>query len=163
MREAVGLFGVLLRVSTILNHIGGAALTFMMFLTVSDVLLRAFGHPIMGTYEIVSQSLAVVIGFGIPKVSLDRGHVIMEFVTERLSKQNRAILYTFTRIICIILFILIAYNLIGVGNEFRLSGEVTSTIRLPFFPLAYGVGVCCFLQCFVFLYDIVKIWRGDYE
>ena len=69
MREAAGLFGVLLRVITILNHIGGAALTFMMFLTVSDVLLRAFGHPIMGTYEIVSQSLAVVIGFGIPKVS----------------------------------------------------------------------------------------------
>jgi TRAP-type C4-dicarboxylate transport system permease small subunit len=117
----------------------------------------------MGTYEIVSQSLAVVIGFGIPKVSADRGHVYMEFVTERLSKQNRAILFTFTRIICIILFILIAYNLIGVGNEFRLSGEVTSTIRLPFFPLAYGVGVCCFLQVFVFLYDIVKIWRGEYE
>jgi len=163
MREAVGLFGVLLRVITTLNHIGAAALTFMMFLTVSDVLLRAFGHPIMGTYEIVSQSLAVVIGFGIPKVSFDRGHVYMEFVTERLSKQNRAILYTFTRIICILLFILIAYNLIGVGNEFRLSGEVTSTIRLPFFPLAYGVGVCCFLQVFVFLYDIVKIWRGDYE
>lgn len=56
MREAVGLFGFLLRVITTLNHIGAAALTFMMFLTVSDVLLRAFGHPIMGTYEIVSQS-----------------------------------------------------------------------------------------------------------
>jgi len=163
MKEAEGLFGILVKVVKFLNHIGGAALTFMMFLTVSDVLLRAFGHPIMGTYEIVGLSLAVVIGFGIPKVSLDRGHVYMEFVTEKLSKKSRAFLYTFTRIICIILFILIAYNLIGVGNEFRLSGEVTSTIRLPFFPLAYGVGVCCFLQCFVFLYDIVKIWRGEYE
>jgi len=91
MREAEGLFGIMVKVIKILNHIGGAALTFMMFLTVTDVLLRAFGHPIMGTYEIVSQSLAVVIGFGIPKVSFDRGHVYMEFVTERLSKQNRAI------------------------------------------------------------------------
>jgi TRAP-type C4-dicarboxylate transport system permease small subunit len=163
MREAEGAFGILLRVIKFLNHIGGAALTFMMFLTVCDVLLRAFGHPIMGTYEIVSQSLAVVIGFGIPKVSADRGPVYMEFVTERLSKQHRAILYTFTRIICILLFILIAYNLIGVGNEFRLSGEVTSTIRLPFFPLAYCVGVCCFLHCFVFLHDILRIWRGEYE
>lgn len=162
MREAEGLFGILVKVMKFLNHIGGAALTFMMFLTVSDVLLRAFGHPIMGTYEIVSQSLAVVIGFCIPKVSFDRGHVYMEFVLERLSKKSKAVLNTFTRIICILLFILIAYNLIGVGNEFRLSGEVTSTIRLPFFPLAYGVGICCFLQCFVFLYDIIKIWRGEY-
>ena len=50
---------------------------------------RAFGHPIMGTYEIVSQSLALVIGFGIPKVSLDRAHVYMEFVTEKLSQEPR--------------------------------------------------------------------------
>jgi len=163
MRETGGLFGVLFRVIAALNHVGGVALTCMMFLTVSDVLLRAFGHPIMGTYEIVSQSLAIVIGFGIPKVSADRGHVYMEFLMERLSKKNKAALYTFTRVICILLFILIAYNLIGVGNEFRLSGEVTSTIRLPFFPLAYAVGVCCFLQVFVFLNDIITMWRGGYE
>jgi TRAP-type C4-dicarboxylate transport system permease small subunit len=162
MNKPEGFFGILFRVIAVLNHIGGVALTLMMFLTVCDVLLRAFGHPIMGTYEIVSQSLAIVIGFGIPKLSADRGHVYMEFVTERLSKQNKAILHTFTRVICILLFILIAYNLIGVGREFRLSGEVTSTIRLPFFPLAYAVGVCCFLQVFVFTNDIIKIWRGEY-
>jgi len=163
MRKPEGIFGVLLRVITILNHIGAIALTFMMGLTVADVLLRALGHPIMGTFEIVSQSLAIVIGFGIPKVSFDRGHVYMEILAEKLSEKGKAVLNTFTRVICILLFILIAYNLIWVGNEFRLSGEVTSTIRLPFYPLAYGVGVCCFLQVFVFLYDIVTIWRGEYE
>ena len=163
MREAEGVFGILLKMIKFLNHIGGAALTCMMFLTVTDVIMRAFGHPIMGTYEIVGQSLALVIGFGIPKVSFDRGHVYMEFITDRLSKKSKAIMNTFTRLICIGLFILITYNLFGVGNEFRLSGEVTSTLRLPFFPLAYGVGVCCFLQCFVFLYDIVQIWEGEYE
>ena len=67
-------------VAKVLNIIGGAALTFMMFLTVADVLMRAGGHPIIGTYEIVALSLALVIGFGIPKVSLDRGHVYMEFL-----------------------------------------------------------------------------------
>ena len=163
MRKPEGFFGILLRVITILSHIGAVALTLMMGLTVCDVLLRAFGHPIMGTFEIVSQSLAIVIGFSLPKVSFDRGHVYMEILAEKLSKKGKAVLYTFTRVICILLFILIAYNLIGVGNEFRLSGEVTSTIRLPFFPLAYGVGVCCFLQVFVFLYDIITIWRGEYE
>ena len=163
MRETEGPFGILVKVIKLLNHIGGAALTLMMFLTVCDVVLRAFGHPILGTFEIVSQSLAIVIGFSIPKVCLDRGHVYMEFLLEKLSKRSKNVLNTFTRAICILLFILIAYNLIGVGNEFRLSGEVTSTIRLPFFPLAYCVGVCCFLQVFVFLHDIVNIWRHEYE
>ncbi|MBN2401590.1 MAG: TRAP transporter small permease [Spirochaetes bacterium] len=150
-------------VSKFLNIIAGIALTVMMFLTVIDVALRAFGAPIIGTYEIVALLLALVIGFGIPQVSMDRGHVYMEILLNLFSKRNKAILNTTTRIICIFLFILIGYNVVSVGNEFRMSGEVSPTIKLPFFPMAYGVGVCCFIECFVFIVDILKIWRGKYE
>jgi len=153
-----------LRIATkVLNVIGSAALSFMMLLTVADVIMRAGGHPIIGTYEIVALCLALVIGFGIPKVSLERGHVYMEFVVQRLSRRAKAIMNTFTRLLCIALFLLIAYNLFTIGNEFSKSGEVTSTISIPFFPVAYGVGVCCYIQCLVFVLDIIKIWRGQYE
>jgi TRAP-type C4-dicarboxylate transport system permease small subunit len=147
----------------VLNVIGGSALTFMMFLTVADVIMRAFGRPILGTYEIVGLSLALVIGFGIPKVSMDRGHVYMEFVVDRLPNNWKVMMHTFTRVLCIILFIIIGYNLFSVGNEFHTSGEVSPTLKLPFFPVAYGVGVCCFIECLVFVNDIIKIWRGQYE
>jgi TRAP-type C4-dicarboxylate transport system permease small subunit len=150
--------------SKVLNVIAGTALTVMMFLTVIDVSLRAFGSPIIGTYEIVGLLLALVIGFAIPQVSLDRGHVYMEILINMIhSKRSKAILNTSTRILCIILFILIGYNLFSVGNEFRMSGEVSQTIKLPFFPMAYGIGVCCFIECFVLVVDIIKIWRGQYE
>ncbi len=157
------LYSALRIVSKALNLIAGVTLTFMMCLTVADVLLRATGHPIIGTYEIVALCLAVVIGFGIPKVSLDKGHVYMEFLLEKLSPRNKNIMNTFTRVLVIILFIFIGYNLFNVGAEFRASGEVSPTIKLPFYPVAYGVAVCCFLECFVFIFDIVKIWRGQYE
>jgi TRAP-type C4-dicarboxylate transport system permease small subunit len=147
----------------ILNIIAGTALTFMMFLTVADVLMRAGGRPILGAYELVSLSLAVVIGFSIPQVSLDRGHVYMEFVLEMLSKRHRAILNTFTRVLCIILFVIIGYNLFLIGSEFRTSGEISSTLKLPFFPIAYCVGICCFTECLVFILQIVKIWREKDE
>ena len=146
----------------IINVIAAVALTFMMFLTVADIFGRAAGRPILGTYEIVSLTLGLVIGFGIPKVSLDRGHVYMEFLIEKLSPHGKKIMHTFTRLLCLGLFILIAYNLFTVGAEFRTSGEVSPTIKLPFYPVAYGIGVCCFLECFVFMYDIVKIWRDEY-
>ena len=105
------LFGILLKVNRILSYIGGAALTFMMLLTVADVVLRAGGRPILGVYEMVALSLAVVIGFTIPMVSLDRGHVYMEILLDRLSKRNKAIVNTFTRILCILLFAMVGYNL----------------------------------------------------
>jgi TRAP-type C4-dicarboxylate transport system permease small subunit len=111
----------------------------------------------------VALLLALVIGFGIPQVSLDRGHVYMDFLLEKFSKRGRKVMNTFTRVLCLILFVFIGYNLFNVGAGFRASGEVSPTIQLPFYPVAYGVAVCCFLECCVFIFDIVRIWRGEYE
>ena len=66
------------RISAILNIVAAAALTFMMFLTVVDVALRAGGRPIVGVYEIVGLTLAVVVGFSLAQVSLDGAHVYMD-------------------------------------------------------------------------------------
>jgi len=156
-------FKILRFVSKLLNIIAGISVTVMMLLTVADVLLRAGGHPIIGTYEIVALLLAVVIGFGIPQVSLDRGHVYMEFLLQKFSKRGRNVVNTLTRVLCLILFAFIGYNLFNVGAGFHASGEVSATIKLPFYPVAYGVAVCCLLECCVFIFDIVRIWRGQYE
>ena len=150
-------------ISKLLNVIAGVAVTFMMFLTVADVLLRAGGHPIIGTFEIVSLLLALVIGFGIPQVSLDRGHVYMDFLLEKLTRRGRNVMNTFTRLLCLVLFASIGYKLFSVGARFHTSGEVSPTIMIPFYPIAYGVAVCCLLECCVFIFDIVRIWRGQYE
>ena len=156
------MFGILQKTSKWLSVIAGTSLTLMMLLTVADVVGRAFGHPIMGTYEVAGLMLALVIGFAMPKVSLARQHVYMDFI-DRLSKRNRALMNIFTRILCIILFVLIGYSLFGVGNEYRVSGETSPTIRLPFYPLAYGVGICCFVECFVFVFEIARSWRERHE
>jgi TRAP-type C4-dicarboxylate transport system permease small subunit len=150
-------------ISRTLNAVAGISLTFMMLLTVADVLLRAGGHPIIGTYEIAALTLGLVVGFGVPQGSLDRGHVYMEFLLSRFTKRGRNVMHTFTRALCLVLFALIGYNLFIVGAGFQASGEVSPTIKLPFYPVAYGVAVCCFLECLVFLFDIVRIWRGQYE
>jgi TRAP-type C4-dicarboxylate transport system permease small subunit len=156
-------FSILRFVSKLLNTIAGIAVTFMMLLTVADVLLRAGGHPIIGTFEVVSLLLALVIGFGIPQVSLDRGHVYMDFLLGKFSKKGKNVMNTFTRILCVILFACIGYNLFNVGARFHASGEVSPTIMIPFYPVAYGVAVCCLLECCVLISDIVRIWRGQYE
>jgi TRAP-type C4-dicarboxylate transport system permease small subunit len=158
-----GQFKILRFVSKLLNIIAGIAVTVMMLLTVADVLLRAGGHPIIGTYEIVALLLALVIGFGIPQVSLDRGHVYMDFLLEKLSKRGKKVMNTITRLFCIIFFLPLGYNLFNVGARFHASGEVSATIKIPFYPVVYGVAVCCLLECCVFIFDIVRVWRGEYE
>jgi len=156
-------FTLLTKVSKILSHIAGLALTFMMFLTVADVLGRATGHPIQGTYEIIGLCLAVVVGFGMPKVSLDKAHVFMEFIVDRFGATGRKVMNTLTRTLSLAIFLLIGYNLLTQGIEFRASGEVSSILRIPFFPVPFAEGICCFVLCLVFIGDIVRIWRDQYE
>jgi len=67
------------RLSRFINVIAGIAITFIMFLTVLDVILRFFRRPIVGTYELVAFSGAVVIGFAIPLTSWMRGHIYVDF------------------------------------------------------------------------------------
>ena len=107
-----------LKISRFLYAVSGIALVFMMFLTVLDVILRAFGRPITGAYELVAFSGAVVVGFVLPLTTWTRGQVYMEFLVERLPEHVRNFANVSTRIIWIILFALAAYNLIDVASTF---------------------------------------------
>lgn len=154
---------LVLRISKILSGVAGLALTVMMCLTVADVIGRAGGYPILGTYEVVSIICIIAIGFAIPLTSFKRRHVYMEFLIERVGRKARNCLHTATRILCIILFVLAGTNLFHMAAEFASSREVTMALRIPFYPFAYAAGVCCFVQVIVCLCDIVKIWEGNYE
>jgi TRAP-type C4-dicarboxylate transport system permease small subunit len=87
----------------------------------------------------------------------------MDFLVEKLSEKGRRVMNTFTRVLCLALFASIGFKLFSVGARFQASGEVSPTIMIPFYPVAYGVAVCCLLECCVFIFDIVRIWRGQYE
>jgi TRAP-type C4-dicarboxylate transport system permease small subunit len=151
------------RLSRFINVIAGVAITFIMLLTVLDVILRSFRRPIVGTYELVAFSGAVVVGFAIPLTSWMRGHIYVDFFTGKLPKTARTLFNLATRGMAIGLFFLIGWNLVKMGMDLQQSGEVSLTLQLPFYPVAYGVAVSCFVQCLVLMMDMVKIVRGEYE
>jgi TRAP-type C4-dicarboxylate transport system permease small subunit len=157
-----GLLSAVLRVSKVLNGIAGGAATLMICITVIDVFLRAVGRPVVGAYEIIGLICGpIVVGFAVPLTSWDRGHVFMDILLPRLRKSSRKLLKVMTRIICILLFAFIGYNLFWIGTEFRSSGEVSQTLHVPFYWVTYAVGVCCFIECIVFICDIIRIQREE--
>jgi TRAP-type C4-dicarboxylate transport system permease small subunit len=147
----------------ILNVIAGISLTFMMSLTVVDVILRSLRKPIVGTYELVAFSGAVVIGFSLPFTSWIRGHIYVDFIISRFSRKIRDVFNIVTRCMVIWLFLMIGWNLIKYGMDLQKSGEVSLTLQMPFYPVAYGIGICCFIQCLVIGCDLLKIFGGKYE
>ena len=158
-----GLLKTTNRISRFLNIIAGVSLTFLMLLTIADVILRGFRRPVVGTYELVAFAGAVVIGFSMPLTSWLRGHIFVDFFILKFSQRVRNIFNIASRGVVIILFFLIGWNLIKYGMDLQKSGEVSLTLQVPFYPVAYGIGICCFIQCLVMVCDIVKISGGKYD
>jgi TRAP-type C4-dicarboxylate transport system permease small subunit len=149
--------------SSALAAVAGAALAALMLLTIADVVLRILGRPIVGTYELVAQGGAIAIGLSLPLTSWVRGHIYVDSLTSRLPRVPRAVLNIVTRLLVLALFFLIGWNLIKYALDLRRAGEVTPTLRFPFFPVLLGVALSCLVECLVMVADIVKIFRNEYE
>ncbi len=151
------------RLSTITQVIAGLALVFMLALTLSEVVLRFFGKPIVGAYELISFTGGIIIGFGIPYTTWMRGHVFVDSIINSFGKSRKDLIDIITRCFGITLFVFLGWNFITMGIDLFKNNEVSTTLRLPFYPIAWGVGVSCFIQCLLLFADIVKIRGGSHE
>jgi TRAP-type C4-dicarboxylate transport system permease small subunit len=134
-----------------------------MLLTVTDVALRMFGRPILGTYELVSFSGTIVFGLALPFTSWTRQHIFVDFFIAKFSRGAQNRFNITTRSIVSVLFFWIGWNLIKYAMGLQGSGEVSAALRMPFYPFAYALGACCMIECLVLLCDIVKIAMGNVQ
>jgi TRAP-type C4-dicarboxylate transport system permease small subunit len=140
--------------------ISGLTLAFMLLFTLTDVVMRAFGKPIVGDYEIISFLGAVVVGFAIPYTSLLKAHVIVDFLIEKLPKNVSNGMQVATRIMGIALFLWIGWNFVDMSLDLIKSKEVTPVFRLPYYPISFGLAFASIIQCFVFVSQIKEIVGG---
>lgn len=147
--------------SKTLNVLGAVLLTSMMLLTVIDVILRYLGRPITGTFELMSFAGALVTGFALAQTSLDGAHVNVDILTEALSVKKKNILEIFNRLLGIGIFALLTWALFDKGNDLYTTGEVSLTLQVPYYPVAYGLSFCCLVECLVLFCAILKIFAGE--
>ncbi len=143
--------------------VSGLTLAFMLLFTLTDVMLRAFGKPIVGDYEVISFLGAVVVGFSIPYTSLLKGHVFVDVLIEKLPKNARHGMEIATRVMGIALFLWIAWNFVDMSLDLIKSKEVTPVFRLPYYPISFGLAFACIIQCLVFVSQIREIVGGRHE
>jgi TRAP-type C4-dicarboxylate transport system permease small subunit len=151
---------VVLLLNKFMAIIAGITLVFVMLLTVADVILRYFGHPIMGVYDLVALGGAVVIGFSIPYAAEKKVHVFMEMVQQVFHRVARQALHVFTRLIALSVSLLIFWNLVKLGLGFRETGEASLTVQIVYYPIAIGLGICFLIQTLVFVMEILNVFGG---
>lgn len=141
------------------NYLACFAVVVMMLLSCADVAMRLIGAPIPGTYEMVGFLGAVIVSFSLAYTSLQRGHVAVEIIFEKLPLKAQMIVDAVGNLLSTILFGLIAWQSLLYGLDLQRSGEVSLTLQMPFHPFVYGIAVGCGLLAIVLLVDFARSFR----
>ncbi|HSA00425.1 MAG TPA: TRAP transporter small permease [Candidatus Paceibacterota bacterium] len=137
-----------------LAGIAGVSLLIMMLVTCADAVLRKFGHPVPGAYDVVKITAGVAMACGLPYTTAVKGHVAVEFFFHRLGHTGRIVVDTVIRLLLLLLFGLFAWQLMQYGTRLRTNGEVSMTLQLPVFWVPYLMAASCVVATLVTLYHL---------
>jgi len=138
------------------NWVAGAGLVAIMLLTCSDVILRFFGRPIPGTFEIVGFLGALVAAFAIAYTQVQHGHVAVDYLIPRMPHRQQKLMRGFIYLVSAGLFSLLAWQSFLYGMSLSLSGEVSPTEKIPLSPFVYGIALACVPMVLVLLTNFIK-------
>lgn len=128
----------------------------MMALTVCDVLGRyLFNAPLRGATEVTELLLAAVIFIGLPAVTLDREHITVDLLTERLSHAPKAVLQAAMTLVSAVVLGVIAWRLWLVAAQVGGYNGTTPSLKIPLAPLGQFMAVMCALTAVILL---VQAW-----
>lgn len=143
-----------------LNWIAAAAVVFIMLLTVADVIGRVFNRPVPGTYELVSFVGALIISFALPYTSIEKGHIAVDFLMQKMPYRVRVTVNVLNALISMALFVLISWQSAVYGHNLKTSGEVSATLQLPVYPFLYGISLGCAMLALVLFIEFVSQLKG---
>lgn len=138
-----------------LAGIAGAAIVAMMLVTCADVLLRAAGRPIAGSYDIVRILSVLVIVCALPYTTAVKGHVAVELMFHKLSRRGRVILDTFNRALVLGLFGMLAVYNVRYGIQLKASGELMATLPIPVYWIPGVIAGACGVMALVIFYHML--------
>ncbi len=128
----------------------------IMTLTVLDVILRFFRYPIPGVYDMVGLLGAVIISFSLAYTSVEKGHIAVDLVIQKLPERSQAVIDVITHFFSILFFLTAAWQCICYGMDIMSSGEVSMTIRVPIYPFVFGTAVGCLLLTLILTVEFIK-------
>jgi TRAP-type C4-dicarboxylate transport system permease small subunit len=137
-----------------LAYVSGASLMVMVLVTTVDVILRKFGHPLTGAYDIVKIAAAITLAAALPYTTAIKGHVAIEYFFHKLGRRGRMVVDALMRLGGMALFGLLAWGCADYGNSLRARGEVSMTLQLPVFWVPYVLAASCALVVLIKLYHL---------
>lgn len=133
------------RLSALLNRAlawsAGLVLVAMMLFTVLDMVLRALGRPVAGSYEVIGWLSAAAMALALGYAQMHRSHVSIDLLVRRFSGRLRAGVEVAMRLCALLLFAAAATYVASYGAVLQESGSLSETLKAIVYPWVYVVAV----------------------
>jgi TRAP-type C4-dicarboxylate transport system permease small subunit len=136
--------------------IGSVAVMFLMSLATSNVVLRIFGYPYRGTYELVSFAGAIVIAFALGYSQQRRDHIVVDILSEKFPKKLIRVLDSINYFVSMVFFAIVTWQIYVWGMKTMRGGEVMETLKVIYHPFIFGVAAGFAALSLALMVDFLK-------
>jgi len=148
------------RIANWMHNTSSVLVYCMMLLTVADIIGRLLGKPVHQSYELTGILGTVVIAFTLPKTALDRGNVYIDFLTAKMTRTPKKVMFILTRILNIALLATLTWFIFKKGYALSKTGTVYDVLHIGTFYTVYILAFACFILMLIFVADVL---RGNQE
>jgi TRAP-type C4-dicarboxylate transport system permease small subunit len=113
----------------------------MVALGCANMVLRSLGLPVTGTYELMGLGGALIAALAMGATQEARGHIQVVVLDGFLPAGLRSALELTAQVVSVLFFSLVAWRLFELSWALRESGELSETLRFPFYPVVILVGL----------------------
>ncbi len=135
------MMNLLIRLSSSLNGLflilGAVVLCLMMALATLNMISGFLGQPIKGAYEITGFLGALAVCMAMAPTQQARGHITVTIFDRFIPRKARLILGFAAQIVLACFCLLIIRQLVLLGFSLRYFGELSESLRVPFYPLIF--------------------------
>jgi TRAP-type C4-dicarboxylate transport system permease small subunit len=153
------------RFSVSLNRIfaiaSGVAVVGLIGLATANMVLRVVWKPVAGSYELLGFLCALAIACGLGYTQLAKGHIAVTILTDLFSVKTNSILDTVNHLIGALFFGFCAWQTALWGTEIAKSGEVSQTLKMPYYPVIWAVALGLAVFSITLAVDLILAFRPE--
>ena len=146
------MYNLLRKINSLQVFLGGCFLVMMIFLTCANILLRQFGVPVRGTFEIMGFLGAVIFAFSLGYSHEKKEHLYVSIIFDRFPEKVKKAARVINSLVCIFFFSLVSWQLIKKALILKNVHEVSETLRIAYYPfiLIFSFGVAVLVLVFIY-------------
>ncbi len=130
--------------------------TVMTLLIVLDIILRLFGVPLLGTYEIIEIVMSIVVFASFAYTQTEKGHIHVTMFLVLMPTKMRFICYSLTSFVSTFLVGAITYAAFTYAGKLIEKGTSSGVLGIPFYPFYYLESLAMAIFTIIMLIDAIK-------